>query len=143
MVDDVEAVNDLKKQRNNQSKHKTHRGRPSRGAPTSHVPAPSEPRTDAVQYPPLLDQCHRSGRSCISWPRLQQREKGRWKVRMEWSGKAKPSCQPGSLTIQWLGLLSNSAEGTSLIPGRGTKILHTSRHSLKIKKKKLKNKCKY
>ena len=36
-----------------------------------------------------------------------------------------------SLVVQLLGLCASTAEGTSLIPGQGTKILHTAQCSQK------------
>ena len=39
--------------------------------------------------------------------------------------------------VQWLGLGVFTAEGTSSIPGQGTKILHASTTQRKKKKKKL------
>jgi len=39
-----------------------------------------------------------------------------------------------SLVVQWLRLHSPSAEGMGLIPGKKTKILHDTQHSLKKKK---------
>ena len=40
-----------------------------------------------------------------------------------------------SLTAQWLGLNPSTARDTGLIPGQGTKILHTAHHSQKKKKR--------
>ena len=40
-----------------------------------------------------------------------------------------------SLAVQWLRLHTSNARGAGLIPGQGTKILHTAHHSQKKKKK--------
>ena len=53
------------------------------------------------------------------------------------SGKIKRQRTWGtSLVVQWLRLLTSTAEGMGLIPGRGTKSLHAIWHSKKKKKKK-------
>lgn len=41
-----------------------------------------------------------------------------------------------SLVLQWLRLSSSTAEGVSLTPGRGTKVLH-AQHNKKSKEKKV------
>ena len=38
--------------------------------------------------------------------------------------KKKKALAGNSLTVQWLGLCTSTAEGTSLFLGQGTKILH-------------------
>ena len=40
-----------------------------------------------------------------------------------------------SLEVQWLRLRPSTAGGTGSIPGQGTKILHTTRHSQKMRER--------
>ena len=55
----------------------------------------------------------------------------------------KLKCPINSLAVRWLGRQASTAGGVSLIPGRGTKILHAVAHSQKEKNFSLISKTSY
>ena len=64
---------------------------------------------------PILGQIEFIARQGISCPRIKKKQTGT------------------SLTVQWLRFCASTAEGVGSILGWGTKILHTTGHSLKRK----------
>ena len=80
----------------------------------------------------------------VNFSRLQEimKDRGAWHAAVHWVAKTGTRLSnrttKTSLVVQWLSLYTPSAQGTDLIPGQGTKILHAALCALHQKKQKRK-----